>query len=51
MPTVDGFEEDSTFDLFFSNGGPWGDIIPLCTLVFALVIFRVWLWLSDRSDN
>ena len=48
MPSVvDGFEEDSTFELFFSNGGPWGDLVPLCTLLLALLIFRLWLWLSD----
>ena len=48
MPSVvDGFEGESTFELFFSNGGPWGDLVPLCTLLLALLIFRLWLWLSD----
>ena len=48
MPSVvDGFEEESTFELFFSNGGPWGDLVPLCTLLLSLLIFRLWLWLSD----
>jgi hypothetical protein len=48
MPViVDGFQEDSTFELFFSNGGPSGDLMPICTLVAALAIFRLWIWLTD----
>ena len=39
---VDGFQEDSTFDLLFSNNGIEGDLVPLCTLVIALVIFTAW---------
>ena len=39
---VDGFQESSTFDLLFSNNGIEGDLVPLCTLVIALVIFTAW---------
>ena len=40
MPVRDGFEEDDTLELFFSNG--WDDAVPFGTLVIALLIFTVW---------